>query len=233
VTLRDFSTTYRQYRHLIDGGVADNLGVQTLAAVYAAQNRAAEQSGLPPPYSRGAVLIVIDASTTADVKLSSKGDTGWLETIQTAAGMATTNLLNRTSTATMAEMIVQYAPDDATTRELRSMMARLQSSGYVRIADRDGRPVWIVHLALHQVGELSDLPFPTFGQSVNSIATYFNISVTEAYYLYEAADLLVEQRFGRQLRRIVADLDAASTQPADSVEHPEHAQELEPPIHRD
>ena len=38
VTLRDFSTEYKQYRHFIDGGIADNLGVQTLIEVYEEAN---------------------------------------------------------------------------------------------------------------------------------------------------------------------------------------------------
>ena len=35
MTLRDYYlTAFKQYRHLIDGGVADNLGVQTLVETY-------------------------------------------------------------------------------------------------------------------------------------------------------------------------------------------------------
>jgi hypothetical protein len=61
---------------------------------------------------------------------------------------------------------------------------------------------------------LSKLPFHGFGESLNNIQTYFNIDPTEAYYLYQAADLLVEQKFKPVLDRIAEDVRAASTQPA-------------------
>src|SRR5256885_1601239 len=50
VTLRDFSTTFKQYRHLVDGGVVDNLGIATLVETYRAQVEAAQQHGQPDPY---------------------------------------------------------------------------------------------------------------------------------------------------------------------------------------
>lgn len=213
VTLRDFSTVFKQYRHLVDGGLADNLGVQTLAEVYEAHLRDAEDSGKPSPYPRGAVLIVIDAATNVVSRISHKSDTGLLETLQTGAGMASTNLLNRSSSATLAEMIVKYSPDSVDAKTLRQQMQELQRNGYVELRDRDGRPVRIVHLSLSRVSELNNLPFSGFGDRLNNIQTYFNIDPTEAYYLYEAADLLVEQRFGPALRKITADVRSASTQP--------------------
>ena len=45
------------------------------------------------------------------------------------------------------------------------------------------------------MNDLHDLPFKSFSESVNSISTYFNIDQTEAYHLYQAADLLVSERF--------------------------------------
>lgn len=213
VTLRDYSTIFKQYRHLVDGGVVDNLGVQTLAEVYEAHLSDAEDAGEPSPYPRGAVLVVIDAATNNDSQISDKSDTGILETLQAGAGVATRNLLNRSSSATLAEMIVKYSPDQVDAKTLRQQMQALQKDGYVEMRDRDGRPVRIVHLSLNRVGELSKLPFHGFGESLNNIQTYFNIEPTEAYYLYQAANLLVEQRFGPALRRIVEDVRAASTQP--------------------
>ncbi|MCC7349310.1 MAG: patatin-like phospholipase family protein [Phycisphaerales bacterium] len=214
VTLRDYSTIFKQYRHLVDGGVVDNLGVQTLAEVYEAHLRDAEDAGGPSPYPRGAVLIVIDAATNNDSQISSKSDTGILETLQAGAGVATRNLLNRSSTATLAEMIVKYSPDTVDAKTLRQQMWALQRDGYVEMRDRDGRPVRIVHLSISRVAELSKLPFHGFGESLNNIQTYFNIDPTEAYYLYQAADLLVEQKFKPVLDRIAEDVRAASTQPA-------------------
>ena len=43
------------YRHLIDGGINDNLGITTLIETYDAQVRTAEEAGLPNPYPGGAV----------------------------------------------------------------------------------------------------------------------------------------------------------------------------------
>ena len=37
VTLRDFNTSFKQYRHLIDGGVSDNVGIETLVETFRAQ----------------------------------------------------------------------------------------------------------------------------------------------------------------------------------------------------
>ncbi len=59
VTLRNFSTRFKQYRHLIDGMVNDNLGVKSLVELYRQQVR----DGGPNVYPHGAVFIVIDAKT--------------------------------------------------------------------------------------------------------------------------------------------------------------------------
>src|SRR5206468_12762518 len=57
VTLRDYHTVFKQYRHLVDGGVVDNLGVRTLVETYRAQLKASDNT----LYPNGAVFIVIDA----------------------------------------------------------------------------------------------------------------------------------------------------------------------------
>src|SRR5688572_7357494 len=74
VTLRDYSTTFKTYRHLLDGGVTDNLGIKTLANVYDAHVAPSREGLGPNPYPRGAVFIVIDARTNFDAKLSDKSD---------------------------------------------------------------------------------------------------------------------------------------------------------------
>jgi hypothetical protein len=84
-------------------------------------------------------------------------------------------------------------------------------NGYVRIENIDGRPVYVLHLALSRVEDLSDLPFTSFTESVNNIATYFNIDQTEAYHLYQAADLLVRQRFRGPLQEISDELNGIAT----------------------
>jgi hypothetical protein len=52
------------------------------------------------------------------------------------------------------------------------------------------------------VEDISSLPFASFRERVNSISTYFNIDPTEAYHLYQAADLLVRERFEGELAEI-------------------------------
>src|SRR4029078_3664251 len=90
VTLRDFSTTFKQYRHLIDGGVVDNLGVQSLVDTYLAHAKPAADAGMPDPYPRGAVIIVLDARTEFDAKLSNKGDISFIESLSNGAGLTNT-----------------------------------------------------------------------------------------------------------------------------------------------
>ena len=64
----------------------------------------------------------------------------------------------------------------------------------------------VIYLSLSQVNDLADLPFQSFSESVNSIETYFNISPTEAYDLYQAADLLVRNKFEPHLREVAGRL---------------------------
>ena len=100
---------FDQYRHLIDGGVTDNLGITTLVETYASQVIRGRGRGRPDPYPNGAVFIILDAHTYFDAKLSGKGDVGLIESLKTAAGLTSTALLNRASSATLADIIVQNA----------------------------------------------------------------------------------------------------------------------------
>src|SRR3712207_7555585 len=63
------------------------------------------------------------------------------------------------------------------------------------------RSARVIYLSLSQLNDISDLPFASFGESVNSIATYFNIRTTEAYRLYQAAGLLFQRRFDGRVAR--------------------------------
>lgn len=207
VTLRDFSTTFQQYRHLIDGGVVDNLGVQTLVETYTAHTRAAKDAGRPDPYPLGAVLIVLDARTEFDAKLSNKGDISFIESLSTGAGLTSTALLNRVSSATLADLIVRNAADHTTAKEIRDAIETLEEAGVLTLTARDGKPVRVLHLALSRVDDLSALPSRGFREQVNSIATYFNIDPTEAYNLYQAADMLVRERFEPELLRLRLELE--------------------------
>ena len=217
VTLRDFSTVFEQYRHLVDGGVVDNLGVRTLVETYRAQLKSSGGRAYP----RGAVFIVIDARTQYDARISDRGDTSLLESLQFGAGVTSTVLLNRASSATLAEIILDSAPDNVDAATLRRERDALINGGYVKLENVEGRPVYVLHLALSRVNDLSALPSKSFSDSVNNIATYFNISATETNHLYQAAQLLVERRYPAALRAISDELagrpaaaSAPATQPA-------------------
>jgi predicted acylesterase/phospholipase RssA len=218
VTLKDFSTTFNQYRHLIDGGVADNLGAQTLVDTFSAHVEQARARGDGDPYPHGAVLVFADATVQFDAKLSDQADISFLQSLVAGAGLSTTSLLNRASSATMAELIVNNAPDSSSAKELRAAIRQLKDTGHLTISDRTGHEVRIVHIALTQVDTLTDVPFKSFRESVNNIATYFNIDRTEAFHLYQAAELLMKQKHEQVLSDLVAEMNgeasATTTQPA-------------------
>jgi predicted acylesterase/phospholipase RssA len=216
VTLRDHSTTFKQYRHLVDGGVVDNLGVKILVETYRAQRKEN-----PARYRKGAVFIVLDARTEHDARIGNRGDTSLLESLQFGTGMTSTVLLNRASTATLAEIILDSSPDQVTAAELRRNRDALINGGYVELKDADGRPVYVLHLAMSRVGDISDLPSHGFKQSLNNISTYFNIAPSEAAVLYQAATLLVDRRFHGELTKITDELNGvkhSSTTPGPATE---------------
>lgn len=199
VTLRDFSTAFKQYRHFVDGGIVDNLGVLTLLETYKGNNDAATKRNVPPPYGKGAILVIVDAGTQFNARLSDRGDVGLIEGLGTGAKLSSAKLLNRASSATLADMIVQYAPADLTADDIRKLLATLEQVGFVETKDRDGRPLTIVHIALSRSAGLKNAPFTNFSRTLDEIDTYFNISESDAYNLYRAADLIVKERFDDKL----------------------------------
>ena len=211
VTLRDFSTIFKQYRHLIDGGITDNLGIVSLLETYDAQVRAAESTNKPDPYPNGVVLFVVDAHTKFDARLSDKGDISLLESLAYGASLTSTALLNRASSATLAEMIVRYSPDDVPAATLRKEIKQLEDQGFVTLKDRHGKPVRIVSIALSRLSELNNVPFASFSEHVNSIQTYFNIDPTEAYNLYKAAELLMRGPLEKPLTEVSHELQQVPT----------------------
>lgn len=210
VTLRDYSTTYKQYRHLVDGGVTDNLGIQTLVSLFENQSEAAMAKGQPLPYPKGAIFIVLDAKTQFDAKLSEQGDISLIDSLKFGAGLSSTVLINRASNASLAEMIVKHAADDTKANDLRQLIRGLDDTGLLKTKDTRGQDIQVVHIALMQTSKLTDLPFQSFGDSVNNIATYFNIEETEAYHLYQAADLIVKKLFEKELTKMAQELSQAN-----------------------
>jgi DNA-binding MarR family transcriptional regulator len=71
------------------------------------------------------------------------------------------------------------------------------------------------HLA--RVAELNNLPFTSFWASVNRIATYFSIEESDAYQLYQSAELLVRQKFQDRLRELNNRLNTAATATPDKT----------------
>jgi hypothetical protein len=207
VTLRDYSTVFPQYRHFVDGGINDNLGVLSLLEAYKADNDTARAAGRTPPHDKGAVLVIIDAGTQFNARLSDKGDVGLIEGLGIGASLSTAKLLNRASSATLADLIVQYSPNGMTSDEIRRELADLQASGVIQTKDRDGRPLTIVHIALSRAATLKNAPYRNFGPTLDEIDTYFNISQANAYSLYQAANLIVKEKFEEPLMRVRAMLE--------------------------
>ncbi|HEY8666345.1 MAG TPA: patatin-like phospholipase family protein [Tepidisphaeraceae bacterium] len=215
VTLRDYSTIFKQYQHLIDGGVTDNLGIQTLVETYEAQIAAARANGRADPYPHGALLICLDARTQFDARLSDKGDIGFIQSLRTGTNLTSTALLTRAGSATLSEIILKHSPDEATAAELRKAMRTLDDSGFLRLRDRTGHDMRVVRYALADVNQLKSIPFRSFSEKLNGIATYFNIDDTEVYNLYQAAELLMKEKFETRLREINQEM-SSTTAPAAS-----------------
>jgi predicted acylesterase/phospholipase RssA len=207
-TLRDYSTIYKQYRHLIDGGVSDNLGVQSLIDVYDKQSSAAAEDR-PEPYPRGAVIVIIDADTRYDARLSDKADIGMLEKMRHGMGLSSTALLAKANSATLTDFLL--ASGNLTADQIGQQRRLLEEKGHIQILDRHGRPIRLVYLSLRRLRLLNDLPFPSFNETIENIGTYYDIKKTEAYRLYQAADLLVrDEDMSRTLEGIMRELQEAS-----------------------
>jgi predicted acylesterase/phospholipase RssA len=199
VTLRDYSTSFPQFQHLVDGAVVDNLGVQTLVNSYAAESASPDN-----PYPNGAILIVIDSGTPSNLELSSKARLGGVENLLEGLSLSSAVLLNRTGSATLADVLVQGSLGTYTISDLRTFIETLHRDHYVEVKDRGGRLVRVIHLSLSQVGELGGL---SFGNSVNAISTKFDMTEADAYNLYKAAQILFRARFDARLEPLVRELN--------------------------
>jgi predicted acylesterase/phospholipase RssA len=209
VTLRDYSTVFKQFRHFVDGGINDNLGVLSLLETYKADNELARKDNRPPPYPKGAVLIVIDAGTQFNARINDRGDVGLLGGLSFGAQLSSTRLVNRASSATLAELIVNYAPSQMTGEQIRKSLSELEGGGIIRIKDPDNHPLDIVHLALARAVGLKNAPYQNFGPSLDDIDTYFNIDPRDADNLYRAANLIVKEKFEERLVELRESLKAS------------------------
>jgi hypothetical protein len=94
-----------------------------------------------------------------------------------------------------------------TADDIRKNLAELERGGVLQTKDRDGRPLTIVHIALSRAASLKNAPFRNFGPTLDQIDTYFNINEGDAYSLYQAAELIVQEKFEPQLLQLRATLD--------------------------
>jgi NTE family protein len=211
VTLRDHATRFEKYRHLIDGGLTDNLGVRTLAAAYEAQNEAAAAAGLPPPYPHGAVIVAIDARTHFNRNLTFDSDLSFLEMLDNGILQTGALLVNGASDATLGDLLVRTGPDDATLAETRQRMADFVKTGFVETQDRRRLPVRVAHLSLSRLAGLKNPPSRGFDVRVNDIPTSLNITDVNATRLYQAADLLMREQFADKLRALAEQIAARAS----------------------
>jgi predicted acylesterase/phospholipase RssA len=208
VTLRDFSTVFPEYRHLIDGTINDNLGIETLVETYRSQEESARSAGRPDPYPNGAVFIVLDARVEYDQDISTQSDTGFINALTSAAGLTGSALLNRASAAALDDVVLKNAPDAATAKDVRDAVTKLDADGYVEFNGAGSHRIRVARMALTQLENVSELPYRSFQESVNSTSTYFNIDPEKAYQLYVAAELLMRNKFEPALGAIVREMDA-------------------------
>lgn len=210
VTLRDYSTTFDQYRHLLDGGLTDDLGIESLVETYRSQVDAAVHHGMTDPYPNGAIFILLDARVQFDTNVNSQRGVGLFASIRAAAGLTTASLVSRSSAASLDDVILRNAPDTATAKQIRDGIDQLNREGYIEFQNIGGHPIRVADFALTQVASLQHMPFNGFTESINSINTYFNITPEAAHDLYVAAELLMKDRFEDKLKPLVDEMNSTS-----------------------
>ena len=94
---------------------------------------------------------------------------------------------------------------------LLEQIATLIRTGYLKTEGSDHRPIHVVHLALSQVNGLGKVPYQNFSESLDNISTYFTIDRTDAYNLYQAAELLMKERYETVLEPIVREVNGENS----------------------
>jgi len=185
--LRDYSSIDKLHRyvHLVDGGVADNSGAETLGQTYVDQIAANGRL-----YPNGAVLLLIDSSTEYNTELSHQSDIGFFAGMSTNLDLGVTELLERARDATLSEIVLRGAPADARADDLLKRLDYLKSHGHAEFRDHRNKPIYVVRLALKDVRHLDNIPSPGFGLGVSTIPTSFDIEPEQASDLYFAAKCL-------------------------------------------
>ncbi len=213
-TVQDYQTTFPRYRHLIDGGIFDNLGVLSMLEVYDRRADEATAHGNADPYPLGAVLIVIDSRTNSNIELSNERDIGFLDSLKYGVDVSSTAMLNHASNSNLADMVVKHTGDDVRIQDVRRDIEELRATGYVQFKDRRGRPVTVLHLAISRVKGLEGLSDNGFSGRVTTMGTFYNIEQKDAAELWQAARYLFERRFATQIVEIQNSLKFGTVPPA-------------------
>jgi predicted acylesterase/phospholipase RssA len=214
--LRDHSSIdkLKRYVHLVDGGVADNSGLETLGQTYVDQ--VADDDTL---YPNGAILLLIDSATEYNTDLSHQADIGFFAGLTTNLDLGVTQLLERARDATLSEIVLRGAPPDARADDLLKRLDYLKAHGHAEFHDHRNKPIYVVRLALKDVRHLDNIPSPGFGLGVSTIPTSFNIDDNQASDLYVAAKCLTTSRtwiaptLDELAAKLQAKLKARSTRP--------------------
>jgi len=199
VPLRDYSVPSPTYHLLVDGAVYDNLGVCNLLASYEARREVN-----PNLYPHGAILIVVDATVPVGGKARDKPLLHGTENTLIGLDVATSVLLNRASSATLASIVSQEALSTYTTVQLRGLINQIQREGYTEITDNQNRRLVVIHVSLEQV---ADLDTPKFAAVLNSIETSYNIDPEAVTDLYKAADVLFRKRFNARFKPLLEQIE--------------------------
>lgn len=208
LALRDHGATSREFVHLADGGIADNLGIRTLYETYLAHVMQSEPREV---YPLGAVFIVVDARVHAENRIEAEPDLSLLRSLVVGLNVSAVSLVSGVSDATLAEIVTDASRDDDTVALVRGRFAALRNAGITRFTDRTGRDFTLLHISLAQLGDLDDAEARRLSGKASKIATNLRISGREQDLCWQAAGILVARRYERVLRDLETPNDAGAT----------------------
>jgi predicted acylesterase/phospholipase RssA len=207
ITLRNYAEREKRYRHVVDGGVNDDLGVRTLVDHY---SRGVERG----KYPRGAILIVIDSRILPDYDLARRDDLDLIRSIQAGVRISARVLLGEVSRATLADLVLQNARGDYRADELRSLVDTLRRTGHVVFADGGGRPVEVLHVSLLRLAQgprPPGQPMPDYVLRANQVRTGLQIDPQDADSLYRCAEDIFRRQYEPTVRDMLNRVRAGST----------------------
>jgi NTE family protein len=184
---RSYGDGNRQFIHLVDGGLADNLGLRGALDRAMAREQYSRMPGAPSGLPRRVAIIVVDAHTDSDY--------GW-DSKEHSLGLGA--LLGSLSQAAVSHYSFE------TIELFREVMARLSRE---RVETGDSEPLemktYVIELHFNQLADRSDRTF------FNSVPTSFQLPSRTVDRLRQLAarDLADNQEF----KRLVSDLNGGPT----------------------